>query len=103
MAELTRKGLLKKTSAGALMVGALGAVPATAALAAQPQSSDLNTQLAKLETAEPFLVYANNPKTGELVLMVGDEEVAVRDHALAARLWQAYRRASQKTVKSGVR
>jgi len=35
--------------------------------------------------------------------MVGEEEVAVRDHALAARLWQAYRRASQKTVKSGVR
>jgi len=104
MAELTRKGLLKKTSVGALMVGALGAVPATAAVAAaQPQRSDLDAQLAQLKHADPFLVYANNPSTGELVLMVGDQEVAVRDHALAARLWEAYRRASQKNVKSGVR
>jgi hypothetical protein len=107
MAELTRKGLLKKTSVGALMVGALGAAPATAAIAAtQPQGApgaDLDAQLAQLKHADPFLVYANNPSTGELVLMVGDQEVAVRDHALAARLWQAYRRASQKTVKHGVR
>ena len=106
MATLTRKVLLKKTSAGALAVGALGVAPGAAAIAAtRPGAAggDLNAALAALKSAEPFFVYVSNPKAGEMVLMVGDKEIAVRDHALVARLWQARRAMSNRPAKSGVR
>ncbi len=112
MAKLTRKVLLKKTSAGALAVGALGVAPGMAAVAAtRPETAarsgvagaDLSGALAALKTAEPFVVFVSNPQAGEMVLMVGDQELAIRDHALAARLWQARRAMSNRPAKSGVR
>ncbi len=112
MTKLTRKVLLKKTAAGALAVGALGVAPGMAAAAAtRPETitrpgaagADLSGALAALKTAEPFVVYVSNPQAGEMVLMVGDQEIAVRDHALAARLWQARRAMSNRPTKTGVR
>lgn len=111
MTKLTRKVLLTKTSAGALAVGALSVAPGMAAAATRPETvtrpgeagADLSGALAALKTAEPFVVYVSNPQAGEMVLMVGDQEIAVRDHALAARLWQARRAMSNRPAKSGVR
>lgn len=107
MAKLTRKSLLTKTSTGALTVGALAAVPAAAAVAAtrpaSVQGADLETRLAELKTAEPFVVSVGDPKTGEMTLMIGHTEVTVHDPALVARLWHARTTASHQSTKSGVR
>jgi len=101
--KLTRKVLFKKTSAGALAAGALAVVPAAAAVAAThpeaPAGADLAARLAELKTAEPFVVYVGEPNTGEMTLMVGHEQITVRDHALVARLWHA-RTAASRTAKS---
>ncbi len=87
MAKLTRGGFLKKTSAGAIAVGALAALPGAALAAARPKSA-VSPETAAL-TAEPFVVYVRNPAAGEMVVLVGAEEFTYTDRALAARLWQA--------------
>jgi len=87
MANLTRHGFLKKTSAGAIAVGALAALPGAALAAARPKSA-VSPETAAL-TAEPFVVYVRNPAAGEMVVLVGAEEFTYTDRALAARLWQA--------------
>lgn len=100
MAQLTRRSLLKKTSTGALVVGALAAVPGGAALAAGPPETP---NLAEMESAGPFVAYVSNPKAGELVLMVGSEEITLHDPALVARLWQVRSRTSYRPTQSVVR
>jgi len=103
MEKLTRKILFKKTSAGALAAGALAVVPAAAVAASRPEApvgADLAARLAELKTAEPFVVYVGEPKTGEMTLMVGHEQITVHDHALVARLWHARNAASQHPAKS---
>jgi len=104
MSNVTRRGFLEKTSAGALAAAALAAVPAAALAAARP------TQAAPPETAAltaaPFVVYVRNPAAGEMVVLVGAEEFTVTDRALAARLWQArgpQNGASPRTSTSKVR
>ena len=95
MTRLTRKTFFKKTSAGALAVGALGAIPGTAAIAAvRPETQRSDTGLAETESADPFVVYVRNPRAGEIVLMVGDTEITTHDPALVARLWQIRRHTS---------
>ncbi len=87
MAKLTRGGFLKKTSAGAMAVGALAALPG-AALAADHTKNSVAQETETL-TAEPFIVYVRNPAAGEMAVLVGAEEFTYTDRALAARLWQA--------------
>ncbi len=87
MANLTRHGFLRKTSAGAIAVGALAALPGAALAATRPKSA-ISPGTEAL-TAEPFVVYVRNPAAGEMVVLVGAEEFTYTDRALAARLWQA--------------
>ncbi len=89
MTKLTRKSLFKRTSAGALMVGALAVPGATALAAGQPEASQSDAELAALGTTAPFVVFVRNPKIGELVVIAGSQEIVVRDPALVARMWQA--------------
>lgn len=88
MEQLTRRNLLKKTSAGALVAGALAVVPGGAALAAgNREASETEANMAGLAKATPFVAYVRNPKAGELVLIVGAEEITIHDKALVAKLW----------------
>ena len=103
MAKLTRRGFLKKTSAGAVALGALGAVPG-AALAAEAAKTPA-TRGAET-AAEPFVVYVRNPAAGELVLLSGTQEFTHTDPDLVARLWRATEGrhgASNRTAHSVVR
>lgn len=86
MAKVTRRGFLQKTSAGAAALGALTAVPAAALAAGQSPVSE--APAAEMGAAESFVVYVRNPAAGELSLLVGSQEIAHTDRALAARLWQ---------------
>ncbi len=100
MTKLTRKSLFKRTSAGALMVGALGVVPGATALAAgQSEASHSDAELAALGMTAPFVVFVRNPKIGELVVIAGSQEIVVRDPALVARMWQAGPGAAAHAVK----
>ncbi len=103
MTKVTRKNLLQKTSAGALMVGTLGIMPGVAAAAARPDAVNKETHLAELESAEPFVVYVRNPKAGDLVLMVGNHEIAYHDPALVARLWHARHSTARRSATSAGR
>jgi len=86
MAKLTRGGFLKKTSIGAVAVGALAALPGAAVAAVRPpMAAPPETDVL---TAAPFVVYVRNPAAGEMVVLVGAEEFTYTDRALAARLWQ---------------
>jgi len=104
MAQLTRRNLLKKTSTGALVAGALAVVPGGAAFAAgRTETPDLAADVAEMGSAAPFVAYVRNPTAGELVLMVGSEEITVHDPALVARLWQARSHTSHRPAQSVVR
>src|SRR5579864_4338981 len=88
MAKLTRKGFLKKTSAGAVAVGALSAVPGVAVAATRHETPV--TRGLDAAATEPFVVYVRNPSAGEMVLLAGTHEVTHTDPDLVARLWQAH-------------
>jgi hypothetical protein len=87
MAQVTRRDILKKTSAGAAAVGALIVAPGLV-------STDvLAAGRATLHTAQsghdPLVAYIRDVSAGEITVMVGTREVVVRDHALVMRLVQA--------------
>ncbi len=90
MAQLTRWGFLKKTSAGALALGALGARPGAARAAGRPTTLATPAhEMAEMAAAAPFVVYVRDPAAGEMVLLVGSTEITHTDPDLAARLWRA--------------
>lgn len=104
MTRLTRKGFFKKTSTGALAVGALGVMPGMAAVAAgRPETRHADAWAAETEAADPFVVYVRDPRAGEVVLMVGDTEITTHDPALVRRLWQIRRSTSHHPAQSSAR
>ncbi len=91
MTRLTRRGFLKKSSAGAVAIGTLGAVPGAALAAGHAQPPEALVDAVDMDTAESFVVYVRNPAAGEMAVLVGNHEIAHTDPALAARLWQIAR------------
>ena len=90
MTQLTRWGFLKKTSAGALALGALGALGALPSAARA--AGRLKTPAApapEMAAVDPFVVYVRDPAAGEMVLLAGSTEITHTDPDLVARLWQA--------------
>lgn len=89
MAEVTRRGFIKKTSAGAAALGAMAAVPGltVAHAAAGVQGSGLTAA----ELREPLVAHVRNVATGEIAVLVGEREIIIQDRELAARLARAAR------------
>ena len=87
MTKLTRSGFLKKTSAGAVAIGAIAAVPGAALAGATGRPAEASA--ATVAGDEPFVVYVRNPAAGEMSLLVGTREIKHVDRELAARLWHA--------------
>lgn len=84
MATLTRRVLLKKTSAGAAAAGALVAMPGLA-------SASVRRPLGRVRSAAraPLAAYVRDMTKGELTLLVGTREITVHDPDLVMRLVQA--------------
>jgi len=84
MAKVTRRGFLTSAgaAAGAVALGAAAAGPTLIAAAA-----DAGSPVALSD--EPVVAYVRNPKAGEVRLMVGHREVAVKDRALVQRIVSA--------------
>jgi hypothetical protein len=87
MAQMTRRDVLKKTSAGAAAVGALIIAPGL--VSADVVAAGRAPTHTPPSTHEPLVAYVRDVSAGELTLMVGTREIVVRDHALVMRLVQA--------------
>jgi len=87
MATLTRRDLIKQTSAGAAALGALAAVPGLVGAQGAPEAHA--TALAVADHSEPLVAYLRDVAVGEIGLLVGTREIIVRDRELAQRLLRA--------------
>jgi hypothetical protein len=87
MSDLTRRRFLARGSVGvAAVAGAIAAVPG---LAAALKPADSSLAVAPGNTADPLLVHVRDFASGEISMLIGTEQVVVRDHDLAVRLYAA--------------
>jgi hypothetical protein len=87
MKDATRRGFLVFAGAGtAAAVGAVAAPKVIGDQAADAVDAAKPLQPAELADAESFVVHVKDVKSGRLAIMVGEREVLVTDHELAARL-----------------
>jgi len=93
MADVTRRGFIKKTSVGAVALGTMATVPGTGMgmTAAHAAAGHPATDLTAAELREPLVAHVRNVASGEIAVMVGEREVIIQDRELAARLARAAR------------
>jgi len=91
MAEVTRRGFIKKTSVGAVALGTMATVPGMGMTAAHAAAGHPATDLTAAELREPLVAHVRNVASGEIAVMVGEREVIIQDRELAARLARAAR------------
>jgi hypothetical protein len=87
MAKLTRRDLIKQTSAGAAALGALAAVPGLAGAQGAPEAHAAG--LSAADCNGPVVAYLRDVAAGEIGLLVGTREIIVRDRELVQRLLRA--------------
>jgi hypothetical protein len=80
MTDLTRRGFVKNSAGAAAGMTVIGALVADEADADGAPAG-----------TEPVVAYVSDPAKGEISVMSGDREVAVRDRKLAARIARAAR------------
>ena len=83
MNKPSRRGFLAAAGAGAAAVGAASVAPKAAA-AARPDAGQ--PAVPRSGHTEPLVAYVRDAHTGEVAVMVGEQEVVVHDHDLAARI-----------------
>lgn len=88
MNDLTRRRFLTHSSIGVALAGALAVVPGLATVFRLP-ARDLAS--GPSGTAEPLIAHVRDLASGEILLLVGTEQVVQRDRELAARLYAAAR------------
>ncbi len=87
MAKLSRRGFFKQTSASVATLGLLAAVPM---LTADPEAVDVaTTDLSAVTLSGPLIAHVSDFASGEISLLVGTQEVILRDPQLIMRLLQA--------------
>jgi hypothetical protein len=88
MAQLSRRGFIKTTSIGAATIGALATMPGlVAAHAAEPEMP----AAASTDSARQLVAFVRDASRGEIILMVDEREIVIRDHELVQRLIRAAR------------
>jgi hypothetical protein len=86
MSDLSRRKFLARGSVA--VAAAVAAVPGLAAIKAAGQSAAINQPA---DTSEPLVVHVRDAASGEISMLVGAEQVVVRDQDLAVRLYAAAR------------
>jgi hypothetical protein len=84
MSDATRRGFL--VFAGAGTAAAVTAVAAPQIFTDRPAEAAPQLAPADLADAESFVVHVKDVRKGQMAIMVGQREVLVTDHELAARL-----------------
>lgn len=87
MAELTRRGFIKNTSAGAAAVGAIAVAPSLAA--AHPLLGKQEADLHAGALRGALAAHVADVTKGEITLLVGTREIVVHDSDLVMRLVKA--------------
>jgi hypothetical protein len=87
MAKLTRRDLIKQTSAGAAALGALAALPGLVGAQDAPEAHAAGPAVA--DRNGPLVAYLRDVAGGEIGLLVGTREIIVRDRELVQRLLRA--------------
>jgi hypothetical protein len=89
MAKLTRRGFLEQTTVGVATLGVLTTVPGLAAVSEAPE--DVATELSTSALPEAMVAHVRDLATGEISLLVGNQEIIYRDPELVMRLLRAAR------------
>jgi hypothetical protein len=99
MPGISRRTLLKQTSAGAAALGALFAAPRVIgsephAVASSPAAGGSAAVAAAAGTSlrgssEPVVAYIRDSASGEIAIFSGTREIVLHDAALVSRLLQA--------------
>ena len=87
MTTLTRRDVLKKTSAGAATLGALLVAPGL--VSADTVQAGRAATHSTPSGHEPLVAYVRDASAGEITLLVGTREIVVHDPKLVMRLVQA--------------
>lgn len=87
MANLTRRGFFKQTSASMASLGILAAVPSLEAVAEAPEVPA--AELPTTTLAGPLVAHVSDVATGEVSVMFGTREVIYRDPEFVMRLLKA--------------
>ena len=85
--NLSRRAFLSRSSIGIALAGAAMAVPALGAVIKTSAAADKVSM--PNGNVEPLVAHVRDLSSGEVSLMVGTEQVVVRDANLAARLYGA--------------
>jgi hypothetical protein len=88
MTQLTRRAFLEQTPVGAATLGLLPVMPALAAVRRASEGAS-----PRLSAASPgsMVIHVKDIATGEMTLLVGTREFALRDPRLVAGLIEATR------------
>ena len=89
MAKLTRRRFFKQTSASVATIGLLAAAPALTADPEAPEVAATDLSTATTALSEPVVAHVRDFATGEISLLVGEQEIIYRDPQLILRLLQA--------------
>ena len=85
--NVSRRAFLSRASLGVVLAGAAAAVPGLSAVVRLPAAPATTPDLPLV--AEPLVAHVRDLASGELSLMVGTDQVVLRDADLAARLYGA--------------
>ena len=94
MNKPSRRGFLAAAAAGAAAVGAASVAPKAAAARADAgarpgaaaRADAGESAVPRSGHTEPLVAYVRDAHTGEVAVMIGEQEVVVHDHELAARI-----------------
>ncbi len=92
MTRATRRGFLAAAGAGAATAAAAAAAPAAFAASSGGSSPESREPAEGSGSGEALVAHVADPRSGELSLLVGEDEVVVSDPDLVARLTRAARR-----------
>ena len=86
--SLSRRRFLKKTALGLTAAGAAAAAPGWVLTrnGADGKSEIISSQPGDTPAGSPLVAYVRDASKGEVVLMIGTQEIVRRDPALVARL-----------------
>ena len=96
MPAFSRRNFLKRGSVTVAAAGAISSLPGLPALLSSSQSdaqaaeADLSDILPG-SASQPLIAHIKDLASGEISLMQGEQQVSIKDPALAARLYRAIR------------
>lgn len=85
--DVDRRSFIRGAAAGGLALGVAAAVPISLLSGSSDEAAPQQAANATpLQLSEPMVAYVRDAARGEVVILVGSQEVVLQDASLAARL-----------------